>query len=73
MPAPKRALIPVTLVIGAERITITGRAALLLTLIAGDAAHINALPVGQIIANVAHGELKLEVTEVRSVIRFVEE
>jgi hypothetical protein len=63
----------VIVLIGSERLPVSGRAALLIGLIAADAAQINALPVGQIVAHVAHGELKLELHEVRSVIRFEEE
>jgi len=39
---------------------------------AAEAAHINALPVGRVVAHVAHGELTIEVREVRSVIYFEE-
>jgi hypothetical protein len=62
----------VTVLVGAERRQVSGRAALLIGLIAADAVQINAMPVGQIVAHVAHGELKLELREVRSVLTFEE-
>ncbi|MEA2638725.1 MAG: hypothetical protein QOF51_119 [Chloroflexota bacterium] len=63
----------VTVLVGGERLKVSGRTALLIGLLAAEAQQINAMPVGQIVAHVAHGELKLELHEVRSVIRFAEE
>jgi len=68
----KRTISDVAVVANGETVVVHGRAALLIGLIAADAAHINALPVGQVVAHVARGELKLEIHEVRSVLRYEE-
>lgn len=60
MPDPKA---EVTLVSGTEQVRVTGRAALLISLIALHADRVNAVPVGRLIAHFAQGQVKLELVE----------
>lgn len=64
------AAIEVAVSFGSKTYYVTGRAALLIAWIATCAERINATPMGCLVANFAHSQLKLELTESLPAIRL---
>lgn len=62
-PPRSLAAVDVTVGFGATTLHVTGRAGLLIAWIATYAERINATPVGRLVANFAHRQLGLEITE----------
>jgi hypothetical protein len=48
---------------GAERIPVSGRAAVIIAQIAAHAAALNHIPVGRLVADFAHSKTRVELTE----------
>lgn len=57
-PIPK-----VTVVAGNERLEVGGRAARIILQVAANVEKVNATPVGRLVANFAHQQVKLELVE----------
>lgn len=60
----------VTVTAGTESFRVTGRAAVLIGLVAAHADRINALAVGKVVANVAQRQVKLELVESLPAVRL---
>ncbi len=69
---PKLSRLVATLTVASERFELTGRAALVLARLAAHAEWINETPTGRVIANFAHGQVKLELIEALPAIRVEE-
>ncbi len=72
MNRPKLSELEGTLIVGSERFTLSGRALLVLARLAARAEWINETPTGRVIANFAHGQVKLELIEALPAIRVEE-
>ena len=59
-----------TLIVGNKRFELNGRAAIILARLADRSDWLNETPIGRAVANFAHGELKLELTESLPAIRL---
>ena len=69
---PKLSELGATLIVGPERFELTGRAVVVLARLAARADWINETPTGRVIANFAHGQVKLELIEALPAIRVEE-
>jgi hypothetical protein len=60
---PKLSELKATLIIGTERFELTGRSVLILARLAARAGWMNETPIGCVVADFAHGQVKLSLTE----------
>ncbi len=69
-PRPRLAELAATLIVGTERFELTGRSVLILARLAARAQWMNETPIGRVVADFAHGQVMLRLTEVLPTIRL---